>query len=531
MSFLSSIANLFNANKKEHSTDILTSESGPIGVKGNTREVLAIKTSGEVYIAAGYENTPDVQSALKLAGKKGYALQDPVITTVESIASFYVNGENLKEISRHENEKIALHLLDLAISAEVTDIRIQIRNKTTTIKAAQAGMMFPLMKELPEQAGRQLLYWFANTRDKDDNIKYTPGVFQNFAATTSNTKIPKIITNLRLQYGPDFNNGQFLSIRLQYADKAKSNPDLTKLGFTIDDIEKYKIARQKRTGWVIVGGATGSGKTTALAQNATLSYEESNGTINGYTIEDPVEKEIPGFVQTSIAAAAKSNEDRALKFQEAAKAMKRAFPHFLLLSEMRDSASALMASDLMKQGTQVWTTIHVNSVIDIPTRLLDWNVPTHNVCDEGCLTLLSCQKLIPLLCECKIKYPGGNKDLENALWDTSGVHVRNPEGCPKCRMDPNTFPKEALETTNGLLKQSIVAEFLIPDLKFLEFIKQKDTNGARKYWIEKLGGETITEKIIGMVKQGIVDPTIAETSGKFVFSEHSKTQRKSKEAA
>lgn len=515
---------LIDTNK---TPDILTREGGSIRISQETRDVLAILDDGTTYIAKSYEDNPKVRSAIQRARQRKVHLKSPEMTTIEQIALIYEKYENIKKDVSFENRNQAIAIIQKAFIVGVTDLRLQVRNEKMIVKAGTSGMMFPLVDEIPHDKGKDILSALWYLKDDDGQTNHVEGAFQNIVISHKNSNgkvLPEGISSIRIQYGPDHNYGSYASIRLQYARKSEEAPDLAKLGLLADEQEYYATARRKRAGLIAVGGSVGSGKTTVLANNGELAMIESDFTLNSYSIEDPVEKFIPGFVQISIATGAETEDDRDIEFLKAARALKRSYPHLLILSEVRDRASAKMAFELLKQGTQIWTTIHVNSVNNMAFRLIELGVPAHQVCELGNIALLSCQKLVPLLCECKLPYKNKQTDIDErislAIENPETIHIRNPDGCPKCRISSDLLSPEALKITNGSHRQSIVAEFIKPDKGYLSFVRNKEPDLAREYWLTQLEGQTITSKIIEMVKKGLVDPRDAEIAGRFSLDEH-----------
>lgn len=123
---------------------------------------------------------------------------------------------------------------------------------------------------------------------------------------------------------------------------------------------------KKRTGLIIVTGATGSGKSTTLAS----MIEEVNHNMNKkiVTVEDPIEyiysdkqslimqREIGGDVQT---------------FEDAIRHAMREDPNILLVGELRDLETIKSALSMAETGHLVFGTLHTRGAAESFNRLID----------------------------------------------------------------------------------------------------------------------------------------------------------------
>ena len=116
---------------------------------------------------------------------------------------------------------------------------------------------------------------------------------------------------------------------------------------------------------VIVGGPTGSGKTTTLY--ATLS-EINRPDINVMTIEDPVEYIFPRVNQIQIA------DQAGLTFATGLKSILRQDPDVILVGEVRDVETARIAVQSALTGHRVFSSIHAIDSVSSLYRLLDMGI-------------------------------------------------------------------------------------------------------------------------------------------------------------
>src|SRR5690625_935705 len=86
-------------------------------------------------------------------------------------------------------------------------------------------------------------------------------------------------------------------IVMRILDNSTASYDLTKLGFSQENLDRYKESYVKPYGMILVTGPTGSGKSTTLY--ATLNIV-SRPEINVITVEDPVEYRLANINQVQV---------------------------------------------------------------------------------------------------------------------------------------------------------------------------------------------------------------------------------------
>ncbi|HEX9760351.1 MAG TPA: GspE/PulE family protein, partial [Candidatus Acidoferrales bacterium] len=112
------------------------------------------------------------------------------------------------------------------------------------------------------------------------------------------------------------------------------NLTLDVVGFSDEDLRKFRRYIREPYGMVLVTGPTGSGKTTTLyaAINEIKSDEDKI-----ITIEDPVEYQIRGITQIPV------NEKKGLTFARGLRSILRHDPDVILIGEIRDAETAQIA--------------------------------------------------------------------------------------------------------------------------------------------------------------------------------------------
>ncbi|HWV56524.1 MAG TPA: ATPase, T2SS/T4P/T4SS family, partial [Longimicrobiales bacterium] len=137
---------------------------------------------------------------------------------------------------------------------------------------------------------------------------------------------------------------------------------IDRLGIQPPELAKLKHLLSYRDGIIVVTGPTGSGKTTTLY--AALN-ELNTGTVNIVTVEDPIERTLPGITQIQVQPR------RGVTFASALRAILRQDPDIILLGEIRDLETAEIAVQAATTGHLVLTTLHTTTAVGVITRLRD----------------------------------------------------------------------------------------------------------------------------------------------------------------
>lgn len=158
------------------------------------------------------------------------------------------------------------------------------------------------------------------------------------------------------------------AITLRMLDPKRGIVPLADLGFPEEIEESLKKLSQIPNGLILVTGPTGSGKTTTLySLLSTLTGKERNI----ITIENPVEYELPGVVQSQV------DESKGFTFAEGLKSILRSDPDIVLVGEIRDLETAQTAIDASLTGHLVFATLHTNSAVEAIPRLLSMGVSSY----------------------------------------------------------------------------------------------------------------------------------------------------------
>ena len=160
------------------------------------------------------------------------------------------------------------------------------------------------------------------------------------------------------------------SIVMRILDKDAVVMDLDVLGMGEHDRERFEAALHSTHGAILVTGPTGSGKTTTLYAGLNTVNTPEKTII---TVEDPVEYELTGVKQVQV------NPKTGLTFAAGLRSMVRADPDIIMVGEVRDKDTALIAIESALTGHLVLTTLHTNDAPLAAARLVEMGIEPYLV--------------------------------------------------------------------------------------------------------------------------------------------------------
>jgi type IV pilus assembly protein PilB len=236
------------------------------------------------------------------------------------------------------------------------------------------------------------------------------------------------------------------NIVMRILDKTQLLLGLENLGFLKDDIETIRQSLNVPYGMIIVTGPTGSGKTTTLySALSTINSVYKNI----YTIEDPVEYQLPLIRQSQV------NIRAGLTFASGLRSILRQDPDVILVGEMRDMETAELAIRSALTGHLVFTTLHTNNAASSLPRLMDMGVEPFLLAST--IDTIISQRLVRMLCnKCKEAYPVSSGLRENmgaaVAEDTVFYKAKGCEACSDTGYRGRTIIYEIMKMNEGLRK-------------------------------------------------------------------------------
>ena len=137
-------------------------------------------------------------------------------------------------------------------------------------------------------------------------------------------------------------------------------------------LEALKRFAAAEAGMLVVTGPAGSGKTTTLYALLEHVARTSPG-LSIISLEDPVERDLPGVTQIQVSAFGELTYERALR------SILRQDPQVLMLGEIRDSATASLALQAALSGHRLVCTMHAATPAGAIARLLEMGCEPYQV--------------------------------------------------------------------------------------------------------------------------------------------------------
>ena len=246
-------------------------------------------------------------------------------------------------------------------------------------------------------------------------------------------------------------NGEKVVLRFL---KKENNFSFLKIGFPEEFIPKIKNLIKSKDGCLLVTGPTGSGKTTTLyALLDFLNCPEKNIV----TLEDPVEYNISGIFQTQI------DKKINLTFVEGIRNLLRQDPDIMLIGEIRDKETALIAIEAALTGHLILSSLHTTNALSSLLRLKYLSIEP--VFLAATLKGIIAQRLMRQICsDCSLQKIPTEADLKTMqrLFNKTLSYLFVANGCKKC--------------VDGFKGRRPIFELLIIDHKMQEKIINNNLN-------------------------------------------------------
>ena len=222
------------------------------------------------------------------------------------------------------------------------------------------------------------------------------------------------VSTLPTQYGE--------TVVMRLLDPKSSTLDLASVGLLPDDLARVKSIIERPQGVVLVTGPTGSGKTSTLYSMIGRIKSER---INIITIEDPIEYELKDVNQVAV------NEKTGLTFSYTLRSVLRQDPDVILVGEMRDAETAVIAHQASMTGHLVFSTLHTNDAVSSVIRLRNLGIPSYMI--ASALNGVLAQRLVRKICgHCKEAYDPSEGELKKGGVSWSGKKLYRGAGCKSC---------------------------------------------------------------------------------------------------
>lgn len=213
------------------------------------------------------------------------------------------------------------------------------------------------------------------------------------------------------------NNQGYYTMVLRLIDKSKAmgSKPFYVMGFSEHACSKMRILQRASRGMVLVGGVTGSGKSTSV-QNMILQERDRTGNSRKiYTIEQPIEQTMARIIQVNGADSHEGNQgpnssEQDFSFDNLNRMFMRGDPDTIAYGEIRDNKTAEAAIKGVESGHLVYGTMHVQNAMGVFSRFETFGVPLDKLCRNGFIKMVLFQHLVPKVCpHCSIPYQKNGK--------------------------------------------------------------------------------------------------------------------------
>lgn len=374
---------------------------------------------------------PNIEKTLSIKNEEEFHEK---LESVREVSKHADNPERYKELTDTLHEKLRLQDSEAALalitrgalghgSSDIhydtteanVNLRIRIDGELVTITILEKWEYKLLLERLKYKSNLKL-----NITEVPQDGKYR--------ITDGGDRIDVRVSTLPVRYGEN--------VVCRILDSTKSIPSVDELGLMWTSKRQIEKSMQKKNGTILVTGPTGSGKTTTLYSLLTTLNTPDRKVI---TLEDPIEYELPGVVQSEV------DEKKNYLYSTGLKALLRQDPDIIMIGEVRDLESATIAMQAAMTGHLVLSTLHTKSAWETIERLMNMGIPSY-ILASG-LDVIIAQRLVRRLCpHCIEKYEADQSQIDIIEWMLKDIGMASlaqkrdnyvlyrSRGCEQCGM-------------------------------------------------------------------------------------------------
>jgi type IV pilus assembly protein PilB len=400
----------------------------PIKIEGGNLIVAMADPSNvfavdDLRIITGYEIKPVVatESEINNVINQFSRMDQDVEAMIESVEGEEVEAASIEVEEEVEDEdapivKLVNYVLTEAVRSRAADVHIEPQEDDLRVRYRIDGVLHEVMRS-PKKIQLGMITRLKIMANMDIAERRLPQDGR-FSLIVDGRPIDFRVASLPTIHGE--------KIVLRLLEKESIMMTLEQLGFSEETLKRFKSSLSKPYGAIFVTGPTGSGKTTTLyaALNILNSIEK-----NIITVEDPVEYRLSGVAQVQV------NPKAGLTFAAALRSILRNDPDIVMIGEIRDQETALIAIESALTGHLVLSTLHTNDAPSAITRLTEMGLETFLI--SSAVDCIVCQRLARLLCpKCKEPYTPSLEALQRVGFPLGeGEEIPTlyrPKGCDYC---------------------------------------------------------------------------------------------------
>ena len=329
-----------------------------------------------------------------------------------------LNGrEDLLDVAaRAPTIRLVNLMLFEAVQARASDVHVQPYEDVLVVRMRIDGVLYDLF-ELPKSLQEEVV-----SRVK---VMGRMNIAEKRLAQDgrASVQVGDRVVDLRIASLPT-SFGERVVIRL--LDKSARLYTLGEIGMGDADVALFRRLIDAEHGIVLVTGPTGSGKTTTL-YGALREMDAARRNI--LTLEDPIEYGLDGISQTQVS------DKKGMTFASGLRSVLRQDPDVIMVGEIRDRETAVMAIQSALTGHLVFSTLHTNDAASAVTRLLDLGIEPYLLASS--LVGVLAQRLVRRNCpDCSRPLDDPEEALERLgvdPLDWHGATLMHGVGCDRCR--------------------------------------------------------------------------------------------------
>ena len=440
----------------------------------------------DLRIMTGFEIKPIVSSkADLLAAIDRFAQNEGVLEEAIETAD---QVEGIAEAEELAEEAPIVKLVNLmvnqAVEEKASDIHVEPQEKDVRVRYRVDGVLHEVMRS-PKKIQPGLISRLKIMSDMNIAERRIPQDGR-IGLVVGDRAIDFRVASLPSVYGEQ--------IVLRILEKESIMLSLEDLGFFPETLSLFLKAIERPYGTILVTGPTGSGKSTTLyATMNKLNVPEKNI----MTIEDPVEYRLQGINQMQV------NVKAGMTFAAGLRAVLRGDPDILLVGEIRDRETALIAIESALTGHLVLSTLHTNDAPSAITRLTEMGVEPFLV--ASALDAVLAQRLARRLCKhCKEKQKVSGADVRNLGFEVDEekeYEFYKPVGCPKCS---KTGYKGRMGIHEVMIMNEEIGELAVKKASSEEIVR-----AAKKAGMKMLRDDGLNKALAGMTSLEEVTRVVA----------------------
>jgi type IV pilus assembly protein PilB len=308
----------------------------------------------------------DIRDKFNKGQDKAAGFDDVVMQIGAEYGEAGVDGD-IKEDDVSEESgpiiQLANRIIEDAYFSGTSDIHVEPQEKEVVVRNRIDGVCSEKLR-LPKKVGPALVARLKIMCNLDISERRLPQdgriIFKQY--TKKNLDL-----DLRVSTAP-LNHGEGVVMRI--LDKQKSTLPLPALGFSEENLAKYRECIRQPYGMILHCGPTGSGKSMTLYS---ALNEINTPDIVIRTAEDPIEYTLPGLNQMQM------HRQIGLTFAAALRSFLRQDPDIILVGEIRDKETAGIAVEAALTGHLLISTLHTNDAPTTVSRLTEMGVESFKV--------------------------------------------------------------------------------------------------------------------------------------------------------